>query len=300
MAIGPMLIGAHVSPAGGLARALERGVERGCRSIQIFNQSPRMWRPTAYGPDDFDAFRDAMAPSPIDAVMIHAVYLLNCASDDPEIAEKSLTSLTQSLRVGEGIGASGVVLHAGSAKTGDVGDAIGRAGKVIREALARSPGCPLQLENTAGAGGTLGRSFAELAALLEAAGGDARLGVCLDSCHLLASGYDIRTSAGLSDALDEFDRIVGLERLRALHLNDSAQPLGSNRDRHANLGAGELGARGCAVFLSEPRFGGLPCVLETPGPNGSGPTAEEVALAGQLRKRGQAARRRAAARGPRS
>ena len=288
-----MLIGAHVSLAGGLPRAIERGVERGCRSIQIFNQSPRMWRPTAYGPDDFAAFREAMSRSPIDAVLIHAVYLINCASDDPEIAGKSLTSLVQSLSVGEAIGAAGVVLHPGSAKTGDVGEAIERAGTVIREALARTAGCPLLLENTAGAGGTLGRSFAELSALLESAGGDGRLGVCLDSCHLFASGYDIRTAAGLSDALDELDRVVGLDRLASLHLNDSVQPLGSNRDRHANLGKGELGERGCAVFLSEPRFEALPCVLETPGPKGSGPTAEEVALAGKLRKRGKAARRRA-------
>ena len=224
------------------------------------------------------------------------MYLLNTASDDPVVADKTLTSLIQSLRVGEAIGAAGVVLHAGSAKTGDVGEAIARAGKVIREALEGSSECPLHLENTAGAGGTLGRSFGELAALLDAAGGDERLGICLDSCHLLASGYDIRTAAGLSDALDEFDSAVGLDRLGSLHINDSARPLGSNRDRHANLGTGELGERGCAVFLSEPRFQGLACVLETPGPGGSGPTAEEVALAGKLRKRGQAARRRSRAR----
>jgi deoxyribonuclease-4 len=121
--------------------------------------------------------------------------------------------------------------------------------------------------------------------------------VCLDSCHLLASGYDIRTAQGLSDTLDDFDRTVGLDRLTSLHLNDSAQPLGSNRDRHANLGHGELGERGCAAFLSEPRFADLACVLETPGPKGSGPTAEEVALARKLRTRGLASRRRAAARG---
>jgi deoxyribonuclease-4 len=295
-----MLIGAHVSPAGGLPLAIERGVERGCRAIQIFSQSPRMWRPTAYSADDFEAFREAMAASPIEAVLIHAVYLLNCATDDPEMAAKTLTALSHSLRVGEAIGASGVVLHPGSAKTGDVGEAIARAGTVIGEALASTSGCALHLENTAGTGGTLGRSFEELAALIDAVGGDPRLGVCLDSCHLLASGYDIRTAQGLTDALDEFERIVGLDRLRSLHLNDSAQPLGSNRDRHANLGLGELGDRGCAVFLSEPRFDELPLVLETPGPKGSGPTAEEVALAGKLRKRGRASRRRAAARQPSS
>jgi deoxyribonuclease-4 len=287
-----MLIGAHVSPAGGLARAVERGVERGCQSIQIFNQSPRQWRPTAYGEEDFAAFREAMAASPIEAVVIHAVYLLNCASDDREVRDKTRASLIHSLRVGDAIGARGVVLHAGSAKTGHVGEAIARAGQVIREALSESGHCPLQLEDTAGAGGTLGRSFQELAELIGAAGGESRLGLCLDSCHLLASGYDIRTPAGLAATLDECDRVVGLDRLSSLHVNDSATPLGSNRDRHATLGNGELGERGCAVFLSEPRFEGLPCVLET-GSAGGAPSAEDVALAFKLRKRGLADRRRA-------
>jgi len=289
-----MLIGAHVSPAGGLAKAIERGVERGCQAIQIFNQSPRMWRPTAYGADDFAAFREAMAPSPIKAVLIHAVYLVNSASDDTEIRAKSLASLIQSLRVGDGIGATGVVLHPGSAKQGDVGEAIKRAGSLIQQALSESDHCQLHLEDTAGAGGTLGRSFEELADLLEAGGGGARLGVCLDSCHLFASGYDIRTPDGLSDTLDAFDRALGLQRLRSLHLNDSQMPLGSNRDRHANIGQGELGERGCTAFLSEPRFDALPCVLETQGPEHQGPTAEELALCFKLRKRGRAQRTRAA------
>jgi len=287
-----MLIGAHVSPAGGLPKAIERGTERGCEAIQIFNQSPRMWRPTAYGEDDFAAFRGAMEPSPINAVLIHAVYLLNCASEDEEIRDKSRASLIQSLRVGAGIGAAGVVLHPGSAKQGDVGEAIQRAGTVIAEALAETDSCRLLLEDTAGAGGTLGRSFGELAELLEAAGGDKRLGVCLDSCHLLASGYDIRTSAGLGEVIDEFTREVGIKRLGALHLNDSQTPLGSNRDRHANIGTGELGESGCAAFLSEPRFEKLPLVIETQGPERQGPTREEVELCFTLRKRGQASRKR--------
>ncbi|HWD73846.1 MAG TPA: deoxyribonuclease IV [Solirubrobacteraceae bacterium] len=291
-----MLIGAHVSPAGGLDKAIARGTERDCQAIQIFNQSPRMWRPTAYGEDDFAAFQAAMADSPVKAVLIHAVYLLNCASDDPEIRDKSRTSLIQSLRVGQGIGAAGVVLHPGSAKRGDVTEAIKRAGQVIKEALSETDGCALHLEDTAGAGGTLGRSFEELHELLNAAGGSRRLGVCLDSCHLLASGYDIRTAAGLTETIDRFDEVVGLKRLGALHLNDSQTPLGSNRDRHANVGTGELGERGCAAFLSEPRFEKLPLVIETQGPERQGPTREEVDLCFALRKRGLAARRRSAGR----
>lgn len=285
-----MLIGAHVSPAGGLPKAIERGVERGCQAIQIFNQSPRMWKPTAYRDEDVAAFREAMADSPIDAVLIHAVYLLNCASDDKEIREKSLTSLTHSLRVGHAIGASAVVLHPGSAKTGHVGEAIARAGKTIAAALSDSEGCELHLENTAGAGGTLGRSFDELAALIDAAGGGKRLGVCLDSCHLLASGYDIRTPEKLSRVLRESTKKLGRGTVRSLHLNDSLTPLGSNRDRHANIGTGELGRKGCGAFLSAPSLQKLPCVLETPGENREGPGKKEIQLAMRLRKQGIAAR----------
>lgn len=287
-----MLIGAHVSPAGGLPKAIERGLERDCRAIQIFNQSPRMWRPTVYRDEDVQAFREAMAASQIDAVLIHAVYLLNCASEDPDIREKSLVSLTHSLRVGQAIGACAVVLHPGSAKTGDPAKAVGRAGETIREALADSEQCPLHLENTAGTGGTLGRSIDELASLVEAIGGDERLGLCLDSCHLFASGYDIRSYAGMDALTDEISTKVGLERVGSLHLNDSQTPLGANRDRHANVGAGELGESGCAAFLSAPAFQGLPCVLETPGENRSGPTREEIKLAGELRERGLLARKK--------
>ena len=287
-----MLIGAHVSNAGGLDRAVERGVERGCDAIQIFNQSPRMWRPTAYTDDDYAEFREALDDSPIRAVLIHAVYLLNCATEDRDMRDKTLASLIQSLQVGAGIGAVGVVLHPGSAKQGDVKKAIKRAGKVIKEALAETDRCTLLLEDTAGAGGTLGRSFEELAELLDASGGGKRLGVCLDSCHLFASGYDVRTAQSLGEVLDEFDRTVGLDRLGALHVNDSAVKLGSNRDRHAIMGEGELGDKGCAVVLSEPRFDKLPGVLETGRDHGS-PAAEDVALAKKLRGRGKSNRTRA-------
>ena len=292
-----MLIGAHVSQAGGLPNAVQRGLERDCEAIQIFNQSPRMWRPTAYSEDDYAAFRQAIAGTRIKAVLIHAVYLINAASEDREMRQKSLTSLVHALRVGDGIAATGVVLHPGSAKQGDVAKAIKRAGTVIKRALAESDHCPLYLEDTAGAGGTLGRSFAELAALLDAAGGDERLGLCLDSCHLYASGYDVATPEGLRETLDECDRLVGLDRLHALHFNDSLTPLGSNRDRHALLGEGELGDRGCANFVSEPRFARLPCVLET-GRDGGSPAAEDVAKAKKLLARGKAARARSKASRP--
>jgi len=284
-----VLIGAHVSPAGGPAKAVERGTERGARSIQIFNQNPRAWKPTEYSEEAVDAYHEALAGSDVDALLIHAVYLLNAASEDPEIRAKTLTSLTASLRAGDRLGAHAVVLHPGSAKTGDVGAAITRAGGVIAEALAESDSCPLHLENTAGSGGTLGRSFAELAALLDAAGGHERLGICLDSCHLYASGYDIRTEAGLTETLDECERLCGAEHLGSLHLNDAKVALGSNVDRHAVVGEGELGEDGCAVFLSEPRFDGLPCVLETLS-DPKNPDETDVRRCEALRERGRAAR----------
>ena len=243
-----------------------------------------MWRPTAYSEDDYERFLETMAASEIGAVMIHAVYLVNCASDDPAIRAKSLASLTHSLRVGDAIGAQCVVVHPGSAKTGPVDEAIARAGELFKAALADSDHCPLQLENTAGAGGTLGRSFAELAELLEAGGGGRRLGVCLDSCHLLASGYEIRTPEALGSVIDACEAAIGTGRIGALHLNDSKTPLGSNRDRHANIGEGELGLEGARAYVNEPRFASLPCVLETPGPDRSGPTAEEIALVIGMRR----------------
>src|SRR5262245_2645278 len=243
-----MLIGAHVSPAGGPANAVARGEERLCRSIQIFNQSPRAWRARVYSDEEVAAFHEAMDGSKIEALLIHAVYLLNCASEDAELRDKSLTALKIALESGAKLGAVGVVLHPGSAKQGEVKAALKRAGTTIKRALDETEGCALHLEDTAGAGGTLGRSFEELAELLELAGGGKRLGICLDSCHLLASGYDVRTAESLDEVIEEFDRVVGCDRLGSLHVNDSATPLGSNRDRHANLGDGEIGAKGMAAF----------------------------------------------------
>ena len=245
-----VLIGAHVSPAGGLPKAVERGVERGCRAIQIFNQSPRMWRPTVYRDEDVAAFREAMAASQIDAVLIHAVYLLNCASEDGEIREKSLVSLAHSLRVGHAIGAWAWFCTRARPRRAIRRKRVARAGETIREALAESEGCPLHLENTAGAGGTLGRSIDELASLLEAGGAGERLGLCLDSCHLFASGYDIRTYAGMDAAMDEIERKIGLERDRLFapqRFTDASgfQPRSSRQRRRGRIGRGRV--RGISV-----------------------------------------------------
>jgi deoxyribonuclease-4 len=287
-----MLIGAHVSTAGGLVNAHGRGVERGCEAIQVWGQSPRQWRPTRWKQDDIDSFLDLMDGGPIGAIVIHAVYLINCASTDREIMRKSVASLIHHMQLGDAIGAQGVVLHPGSAKGAPHDEALPRVAKAVRAALDESDSCPLLLENTAGAGDTLGRSFEELAELFELAGDPKRLGLCLDSCHLLASGYDITTADKLTDVLHRSVELIGADRVGCVHANDSLAPLGSNRDRHAPPGDGELGARACAAFLSEPLFEGLPSIFEGPGVEGKAPAKVDVDKAKELRRKGLRARKR--------
>lgn len=297
-----MLIGAHVSTAGGLARAVERGVELECDAIQIFPQSPRMWRATAHGEEDFLAFREAAASSRVQATLIHAIYLINCASRERDVRGKSIAALTQALRVGDGIGAAGVVLHAGSRKGEPHAASMKRAAKAISTALGETERCPLLLENTAGTQGPLGRDLAELEDLLELCGNHARLGVCIDCCHLHASGFDIVDPEDLALFVDELDSRIGLRCLGALHVNDSKVARGANLDRHANVGTGELGRRGIATFLSEPRFEGLPALLETPGPDGHGADRAELRTTKHLRRDGlrrRSAQSTAGARAPR-
>jgi len=289
-----MLIGAHVSIAGGLPNAVARGIELECDSIQIFNQSSRAWKPHNHSDEAVAEFCEGIESSRVGPVLIHAVYLINAASLEHEVRTKSLEALKAALELGDRIGAAGVVLHPGSQKQQDYEQCMKAAGEAIRECLAETEHCPLLLEDTAGAGGTLGRDLSELARLVELGGEDERIGLCLDSCHLLASGFEVRERKALSEVVDELELKIGLDRLRALHVNDSQMPLGSNRDRHASLGEGELGNRGLRVFLSEPRFEGLPAVLETPGPgqSGTGPDLAEVRKAKRLRREGLRNRKR--------
>jgi deoxyribonuclease IV len=289
-----MLIGAHVSTAGGLVQAHDRAVERGCEAMQVWGQSPRAWRPTRWKPDDIEGFRERMADGPIKSVVIHAIYLINPASTDRELRKKSATSLIHHLRTGDEIGADGVVLHPGSAKGEPNEEALPRVAELVKQALDESERCPLLFENTAGAGDTLGRSFEELDRLIKLCGRRKRIGLCLDSCHLLASGFDIRTADKLTEVIDRCVTIAGLDRLRCLHMNDSQTPLGSNRDRHAPPGDGELGPRGCAAFLSEPRFDGLPTLFEGPGVEGKAAAKQDIDRMKELRANGLRSRRRRA------
>jgi deoxyribonuclease-4 len=277
-----MLIGAHVSTGGGLLRAIERGQEMTCDAIQIFNQSPRMWRPTRYSDMDFAAFREAQEHSRIKVVAIHMIYLINPAAKDREMRRKSLDSLTHALRVGDAIEALGVVVHPGALKDDTRTNARKRAVKLIKEALARSESCPIIYENTAGSPQLLGRDFDETAELIEATGGPKRLGLCIDSCHLWATGYDLRTPEALSGLADEIDAKVGLEQLKLLHVNDSRDDRGSNRDRHTAIGKGEIGRKGIRDFLGEPRFQDVPAIFEGPGVTGGSPVKKDVQLTRRL------------------
>ncbi|MGH2802411.1 MAG: deoxyribonuclease IV [Thermoleophilaceae bacterium] len=289
-----MLIGAHVSTAGGLVQAHERAVERGCEAMQVWGQSPRQWRPSRWRPDDVAAFRERMEDGPIRSIMIHAIYLINPASTDRDLRRKSADSLVHALRTGDEIGADGVVLHPGSAKGEPNEEALPRVAELVKHALDESDRCPLLFENTAGAGDTLGRSFEELDRLIRLCGRRRRVGLCLDSCHLFASGYDVSTADRLGEVIDRCLDVVGLDRLRCLHLNDSQTPLGSNRDRHAPPGDGEIGPRGCAAFLSEPRFEKLPVLFEGPGVEGKAPAKADIDRMKELRRNGLRSRRRRA------
>ena len=270
--------------------AHERAVERGCEAMQVFNQSPRMWRPTRWKPDDVAEFLSLLKESPIESVTIHAVYLINPATKDREMRRKSADSLIHALRMGDEIGADGVVLHPGSTVGEPRDEALPRVGEMLTHALAESDGCRLLLETTAGAGTTLGRSFEELREMIDLAGGHKRVGVCLDSCHMFATGFDITTAGKVGEVVERFKKTIGIRRLRCLHVNDSMTPLGSNRDRHAIPGQGEIGEKGCAAFLSEPAFEKLPALFEGPGTSGHAPDKVDVDTMKKLRKKGLAAR----------
>jgi deoxyribonuclease-4 len=273
-----VFFGAHVSSAGGIHTTLDRAEAIGADAVQLFTQSPRMWRPTSHDPATFATFRErrsalGIAPG---GVVAHALYLVNLAAPDDEIYEKSRAALRNTMEVASAIGADGVVLHVGSHLGAGMEAGLERCVPALIEALELSNETTwLLMEDSAGAGGTIGRSIEELAALFDACGQHERLGVCLDTCHLYVSGVDIADRAVLDDLVATLDSLIGLDRLRALHVNDAAAALGSNRDRHANIGEGLLGER-LGAFLSHPRLQGLPAFLEVPGPDKHGPDANEL------------------------
>ena len=280
-----MQIGAHVSSSGGIDKAVGRAVEIGADSMQVFTQSPRTWRPTNHDPASFERFRERRTEEGIGGVLCHALYLCNLAAPDDGVYTKSIAALSNTMEVATAIGADGVVFHVGSHLGSGFESGLARVIPALEQVLElTSDETWLLIENSAGAGGTIGRSIAEIATLHERLDHHPRLGVCLDSCHLYVSGVDVTDPAALDACLDEVDAGIGLDRLRALHVNDSATPLGSNRDRHANIGEGLLGER-LGVFLGNPRLQDLPAVLEVAGPDKHGPDAKEVRKTKELHAR---------------
>lgn len=290
-----MLFGGHVS--GGVKRSVDRAEEIGADALQLFVQSPRAWRFPAHAPDDVARFRERRREIGLGAVAVHAIYLVNLASPNDEMYEKSVATMRSTVDVACELEADAVVFHVGSHLGSGLDAALQRVVPAIEQVLERcSDTTWLLMENSAGAGGTIGRSIDELALLYERLGRHRRLGICLDSCHLFVSGYDVTKQDELERVLAEVDGKIGLDRLRVLHVNDAAAPAGSNRDRHANVGEGLMGEK-LGAFLSHPALQGLPALLEVPGPDNRGPDAEEVQklrdLHGRWEKRARRTRRKA-------
>ena len=280
-----MHIGAHLSSSGGIHTAVDRAEAIGAESLQVFTQSPRAWRPTNHDPANLETFRRRREEVGLRGVLCHALYLCNFAATDDAIYEKSVTALRTTMEVACAIGADGVVFHVGSHLGAGFDKGLERVLPALEQVLELcSDDTWLLMENSAGAGGTIGRSVEELATIYERLDRHPRLGVCLDSCHLYVSGVDVTDRPTLDALLDELDGAIGLDRLRALHVNDSAGELGSNRDRHANVGDGLLG-EGLGTFLGHPRLQGLPAVLETEGKDKKGPGIDDMRRTREIRER---------------
>lgn len=284
-----MLFGGHVG--GSVKAAPERAEAIGADALQLFVQSPRAWRFPNHDPEVLGSFEERARAAGMEAWIVHAIYLCNFASPDEEIYGKSISTLRSTVDAACAIGADGVVFHVGSHLGSGFDAGLDRAAPAIEQVLERcSDTTWLLIENSAGTGGTIGRSIEEIAQLVDRLAGHPRLGVCLDSCHLWASGVDVTDPAALDALLDEFERLIGLDRLRALHVNDSVTPLGSNRDRHANLKEGVIGD-GLATFLGNRRLQHLPAIVETEGQQGKGADEHEIRKLRELHAAGSRPRR---------
>jgi deoxyribonuclease-4 len=284
-----MNIGAHVRGGGKLVPSLELGVEMGATSIQIFTQSPRMWKPSQYAPEVLASYREAAANTPsITDTFCHATYLINLATADRDLYDKSVACLIHNLSVARGIGSSGLVLHVGSHQGVGFDNVVRQIADAFERAFAEADPtpegvaeCPILIENAAGADGPVGRTLEEIHMMIDATNNDDRLGLCIDTQHLWASGFDYSSEAGANRLVQEIEMSVGISRLRCFHLNDSKIELGGNRDRHANIGEGTIGTRGLATLIGQPLIRNLPLLLEVPG-SGDGPRAEDVTVARQV------------------
>jgi deoxyribonuclease-4 len=259
-------LGAHLSIAGGLPRAVDRAQASRCEALQIFTKSAGQWRARELPPDEVALFRRRVEETGIHPVVAHNSYLINVAAAAPALQRQSIAALGDELDRAELLGLDALIMHPGSYTTGTEEDGLRAIGRALAGLLTqrRRHRVKILLEHTAGQGTNLGHRFEHLAAILEHAGGSPRIGVCLDTCHLLTAGYDLCTDAGYRDTFRDFDRIVGLDRLRVFHLNDSKKPCGSRVDRHEHIGKGCLGLEPFRKLVNDPRFSNLPMLLETP------------------------------------
>ena len=258
------LLGAHVSVAGGLDNAFARGLESHCTALQIFTKNANRWQGKPISNDDAIAFQQAWQKSGIGPVIAHNAYLINLASPKQEVWEKSKAALRDELLRCAQLGITGLVMHPGAHLGTGVETGVERIREAFREILPETPPeVRLLLENTAGQGTYLGGDFAHLAALLEGFDED-RFGVCFDTCHAHTAGYDLSTSESYTEVMAKFDRLVGLEQIKAFHLNDCLKPCGSNVDRHTHIGQGTIGRVGFACLMQDQRLAAIPMLLETP------------------------------------
>ena len=280
-----MLIGAHVSTAGGISKAVARGVEIGCESLQIFGSSPQGWAFKPIPGTEIESFRQQAAESSIGSVFLHAIYLINLGTANAANLEKGIDSLVNYMRLAADIGADGVIVHPGSHGGKGYGAAFPQAVDAINRVLEQSPEGPLlTLENMAGMGQHIGAKFEELGRILDEVGSP-RVGICLDTQHSFAAGYDLTSEAGINAMIDEFDREIGLKNLVAVHANDSKRPLGSGVDRHDNIGEGFIGVDGFETIMGNPAFHQVPFFLEVPGAEGKGPDTQNVQILKDIRHR---------------
>jgi len=294
-------LGAHMSVAGGLPRAVERAIIHRCEALQIFAKNASQWRGRELPPEEIRAFRTSVAAAQIEPVVSHASYLINLATPDPALRAQSMAAMGDELDRAEALGLLGVVLHPGCYTAGSEADGLAMVGASLRALLRerRRGKTMVLIEHTAGQGTALGCTFEQIAAIIAHTGGHARVGVCLDTCHLLASGYDLSTPQAHAATFAAFGALVGFDRLRAFHLNDSKKPLGSRVDRHEHIGRGQLGLEPFRRILNDPRFEHLPMLLETPKEEGRPATRIALdrfdednleTLRGLLRRAGRAGR----------
>ncbi len=278
-----MLIGAHVSTAGGLLKAVGRAVDIGAEAMQIFASSPRAWAFKRPSDEDVAAFKAEADAAGLGPTVLHAIYLVGLGSPDPALVERSVQSLTQHLETANRLGALGLIFHPASHRGAGLDAVFEGFVENIRHILDAAPGeSLLMLENSAGQGDHIGSKFAELGRLIRGIDSP-RVKVCLDTQHSYAAGYDVSDRDGLERTLDEFDREIGMDLIAAIHANDSKRPLGVGVDRHENIGEGPIGREGFEMFMAHPAFRDLPFYLEVPGFEGGGPDAKNVAMLKAIR-----------------